>query len=161
MSGGGCIIDLGIHLVDLALWALDHPLVVDVSSRLFAQGELLHASSDRVEDYATARLDLADGAVVQIACSWKLQAGCDAVISASFYGTRGGAALRNVNGSFYDFIAERYSGTRREILSTPPDAWNGRAAVDWVTRLAAGAGFDPEIERVCRVAAILDAIYGA
>ena len=68
LSGGGCVIDLGIHLVDLALWALDHPLVVDVSSRLFAQGELLHASSDRVEDYATARLDLADGAVVQIAC---------------------------------------------------------------------------------------------
>jgi hypothetical protein len=26
-SGGGCVIDLGVHLVDLALWALDWPEV--------------------------------------------------------------------------------------------------------------------------------------
>ncbi|MBI4787178.1 MAG: Gfo/Idh/MocA family oxidoreductase [Chloroflexi bacterium] len=159
LSGGGCVIDLGIHLVDLALWALDNPLVVDVSGRLFGQGELLHGSSARVEDYAVARLDLADGAVAQIACSWKLPVGGDAVISASFYGTRGGATLRNVNGSFYDFIAERFTGAARETLCAPPDAWSGRAVVDWATRLAAGAGFHPEIERVCEVATILDAIY--
>lgn len=160
LSGGGCVMDLGIHLVDLALWALDYPLVVDVSARLFAQGESLDPHTHAVEDYCTARLDLADGAVVQIACSWNLPAGRDAVIAASFYGTRGGATWHNVEGSFYDFVAERLDGTRRETVSAPPDEWGGRAAVDWARRLAAGEGFDPEVERVCEVAAVLDALYG-
>ena len=37
LSGGGCVIDLGIHLVDAALWILDSP-VVEVSSRVMAGG---------------------------------------------------------------------------------------------------------------------------
>src|SRR5581483_11998218 len=38
LSGGGCVIDLGIHLIDLALWNLNFPKVTNVASRLFAQG---------------------------------------------------------------------------------------------------------------------------
>lgn len=159
LSGGGCMIDLGTHLVDLALWALDYPLVVDVSSRLYAQGQPVEKKDEVIEDYAVARLDLADGSIVQLACSWKLHAGRDALIHAEFHGTRGGAAWRNIGGSFYDFRAERYNGTGLSTLTTPPDAWSGRAATDWVRRLAAGEGFDPEIERVCDLAATLDAIY--
>jgi predicted dehydrogenase len=160
LSGGGCVIDLGIHLVDLALWALDFPRVRDVSSRLFAQGHLLPSAPDVVEDHAIAQLDLAGGAVVRLACSWNLSAGCDAVIEATFHGTRGGAAMKNVAGSFYDFAAERFDGTRAIRLVEPPDPWGGRAAVQWATELAEGAGFDPDIERVVDVARVLDAIYG-
>jgi predicted dehydrogenase len=160
LSGGGCVMDLGVHLVDLALWTLDFPGVTAVSGRLFAGGELLAARPDRVEDYAIATLDLETGTAVQLACSWRLQAGCDAVISAAFYGTCGGAALSNVDGSFYDFRAERYRGTAREGLATPPDAWGGRAAADWAARLAAGERFDPTTERLVDVAAVLDRIYG-
>jgi predicted dehydrogenase len=160
LSGGGCVMDLGVHLVDLALWTLDFPAVEHVSSRLFAGGAPLGPGPGRVEDYAVARLDLSGGATVQLACSWKLPAGQDAVISAAFYGTGGGLALRNVNGSFYDFVAERYHGTARETLATPPDDWGGRAAADWAVRLAAGARFDPECERLVAVAAALDGVYG-
>ena len=160
LSGGGCVIDLGSHLVDLALWSLEHESVVAVSSRLFAQGTPLRGHSNVVEDYATARLDLRGGGVVGLACSWKLAAGCDAVIEASFYGTRGGATLRNVGGSFYDFTAERLLGTARESLSTPPDDWGGRAALDWANRLALGGGFDPEADRLTELAAVVDKIYG-
>jgi predicted dehydrogenase len=159
LSGGGCVIDLGIHLVDLALWTLGFPRVEGVTSRLFSKGVSLR-SADRVEDYAVARLDLEGGAVVQLACSWRLQAGCDAVIEASFYGTRGGAALRNVNGSFYDFVVERYHGTSREVISEPPDEWGGRAAVEWAHRLRESRGFDPEIEHMIEVADALDRVYG-
>ena len=89
---------------------------------------------------------------MQLACSWRLHAGCDAMISAAFHGTHGGAALRNVNGSFYDFVAERYRGTGRETLASPPDEWGGRAAADWAVRLAAGERFDPEVEKLVDVA---------
>jgi len=160
LSGGGCVMDLGVHLVDLALWTLDYPAVSTVSGKLFAGGEPLGERPDRVEDYAVATAELETGGSVRLACSWRLQAGCDAMISAAFYGTEGGAALRNVNGSFYDFVAERYRGTARETLAAPPDDWGGRAAADWATRLAAGDRFDPEAERLVDAARVLDGIYG-
>jgi predicted dehydrogenase len=160
LAGGGCVMDLGVHLVDLALWALGFPAVTDVSAKLFAAGERLGPNPDRGEDYAVSSLQLETGAAVQLACSWRLQAGCDAIISAAFYGTQGGARLSNVEGSFYNFIAERYCGTARETLASPPDAWGGRAAADWATRLASGERFDPQAERLIDVARVLDRIYG-
>ncbi|MGE3545936.1 MAG: Gfo/Idh/MocA family protein, partial [Kofleriaceae bacterium] len=42
-SGGGCVIDLGIHLVDLALWLLGFPTVERIDARLFAGGEPIAA----------------------------------------------------------------------------------------------------------------------
>jgi predicted dehydrogenase len=113
-----------------------------------------------VEDYATAQLEFAGGASARLACSWNLPAGCDAVIEASFYGTKGGATLRNVEGSFYDFRAERLRGTSRETLSLPPDPWGGRAAVDWARRLAAGQGYDTQAEELVTLAQVLDRVYG-
>ncbi|MCB8821950.1 Gfo/Idh/MocA family protein [Microvirga rosea] len=159
LSGGGCVMDLGVHLVDLALWCLGFPRVSSVTSWLFAGGEPLRQRPGQVEDYAIATMELDTGEAVQLACSWRLHAGCDAIISATFYGPNGGVSLRNVNGSFYDFIAERYRGTSRETLATPPDDWGGRAAADWAARLAAGEGFDPEAERFVDVARIIDRIY--
>jgi predicted dehydrogenase len=159
LSGGGCVIDLGIHLIDLALWMLDPERVVGVSSRLFAKGEMVFNSASVVEDYAIAELDLQSGTAVRLACSWNLPAGCDAVIQASFFGTQGGAALSNVGGSFYDFTADWFHGTSRKRLSSPPDDWGGRAIVDWAERLAAGGRFDPSAERLIEVAVLIDTIY--
>jgi len=159
LSGGGCVMDLGVHLVDLALWTLGSR-VEKVTSSLFAAGEPLAGRRDRVEDYGVATLGLDDGAAVRLACSWRLQAGCDAQISAAFYGTKGGAALRNVGGSFYDFVAESYRGTAAATLASPPDDWGGRAATHWVRHLSMGRGFDPACERLIDVAQVLDRIYG-
>jgi predicted dehydrogenase len=159
LSGGGCVMDLGVHLIDLALWMLDPERVIGVSSRLFARGEMLFDAASVVEDYAIAQLDLQNGASVRLACSWNLPAGRDAVIQASFFGTRGGAALMNVGGSFYDFVAEQYRGTSSEHLASPPDDWGGRAIVDWARSVAAGHRFDPSAERLIEVAVLIDTIY--
>ena len=94
----------------VVLWALDFPSVIEVKSTLFSQGKPLINSTSQVEDYATAVITLESGAVVRLACSWNLQVGCEAIISATFFGTEGGVALRNLNGSFYDFVAECYRG---------------------------------------------------
>jgi predicted dehydrogenase len=160
LAGGGCAIDLGIHLVDLALWTLGFPEVERVSSRLYAQGQLLAPGAHAVEDHAVAQLDLATGTTVRIACSWNSATGRDAVIEAHFHGSRGGAAMQNVNGSFYDFTAARFEGTRRIPLADPPDAWGGRAITDWARRLAAGARYDRGVESIVQVATVLDRIYG-
>jgi predicted dehydrogenase len=157
-SGGGCLLDLGIHLIDLALWSLNWPAVDVDAANLFAGGRPLCDESS-VEDYATAQLQTERGAAVQIACSWKLPAGCDAVIEVSFYGTRGGARLHNVNGSFFDFVAERFHGTRRETLSSPDDCWFGQAAVAWTEQLTKDNHYDPQADHFVDSAKVIDEIY--
>lgn len=156
-SGGGCVIDLGVHLVDLALWTLGFPPVADVEATLLARGAPLTPGT--VEDYAVARFT-AGGATVRLACSWNLNAGRDAVIEAAFYGTSGGAALRNVAGSFYDFTAQHFTGTRSDTLAEPPDAWGARSAAVWAEQLAASPRFDPAADDFVRSAEVLDRIYG-
>lgn len=159
-SGGGCVMDLGIHLADLALWLNDGAGVAHVDAALYAGGAPV--AGDSVEDHAVATVRLDNGVTVRLACSWRLHAGRDAVIEAAFYGTEGGAALRNVGGSFYDFTAEHFRGTARETLAVPPDDWGGRAAVDWARRLAAGDRFDPAAaDGFVATARVLDAIYAA
>jgi predicted dehydrogenase len=158
LSGGGCVIDLGIHLIDLLLWSLAPRMVSSVSARLFAHGQPL-TTAEVVEDFAWAELQLDDGVAARLACSWNLSAGQDAVIEAAFFGTRGAARLSNVNGSFYDFTAERMHGTTRECLSAPPDDWGGRALVDWARRLSVGEGYDPAADQLIAVAEVIDAIY--
>jgi predicted dehydrogenase len=118
LSGGGCVIDLGTHLVDLALHLLPGAQVHDVSARLFAGGRPLAGRTDVVEDFATAQIDLDGGRVLTLGCSWDLHAGQEAVISATFHGTAGAVALTNVGGSFYDFRASRHTGTKSEVLSS-------------------------------------------
>lgn len=156
-SGGGCLMDLGVHLADLALWLLGYPEVTEVRANLRTGGEPWLRGS--CEDFASAELVLAGSTVVRLACSWRLHAGCDAVIEATFHGTRGGAALRNVAGSFYDLEALHWSGTSSRRIAAPPDAWGGRAAVAWARRLARDPQFDPEAARLVELAGVLDRIY--
>ncbi len=158
-SGGGCVIDLGIHLVDLGLWALGFPAVERVTSRLTADGQPISEPRERVEEYATACLDLEGGTSLRLSCSWNLPAGQEAVIDVTFYGTKGGLTFRNVDGSFYDFEALRLDGTDQDVLVTPPDDWGGRMAVAWAQQLTKSGQFDPAIEKVGTVATVIDAIY--
>lgn len=162
-SGGGCVMDLGVHLVDLALWTLGFPQVERIDANLFADGMPLRG--DAVEDFAVATLTLAGGIAVRLACSWKLHAGRDAVIEAAFYGRDGGAALRNVGGSFYDFTADRFRGTATERLNDGNteggETWGGRAAADWARRLAAGERYCPRAAELIAVSRAVDGIYAA
>jgi predicted dehydrogenase len=159
-AGGGCVLDLGIHLIDLLLWVLDYPALERITSRLYHRGKLLHPPLTEPEDYASVELQLATGATARLACSWNLPAGCDAVIEASFYGTRGALRLRNVNGSFYDFRAELCEGTKRHELATPGADWGGVAICDWVRQLSACRQFDSTAERDIEAHRVIDAIYG-
>jgi predicted dehydrogenase len=158
-SGGGCLLDLGVHLVDFLHWTFDEP-VRRASGHRFSSGEQLASTDDRVEDFAFGEIELTSGTVARVACSWKVSAGCDAQIGLYLYGTNGGLGFRNVNGSFYDFVAECYRGTETTALCTPPDAWGGRATVAWAQQLARSNAFDPEIEIAGRVAATIDELYG-
>ncbi|WP_207497093.1 Gfo/Idh/MocA family protein [Aridibaculum aurantiacum] len=158
-SGGGCVLDLGIHLVDLMLVGLQFPAVDKVDSRLYAKGTPVKGKNE-VEDFAAVTMDLANGTVAKLNCSWNLQAGQEAVIEATFYGTNGGVTMRNINGSFYDFEAARFWGTKTEVLASPPDAWGGRALVKWIEQLSSSNAFNEQAKEYLQSAEILDRIYG-
>jgi predicted dehydrogenase len=159
-SGGGCAMDLGIHLIDLLLLVLDYPQVTDVTSRLHAAGRLLDRPTMELEDHALAEVQFETGTTARLACSWRLSAGRDAIIEAAIYGTRGAVILRNVGGSFYDFVVEHCEGTSRRTLAEGPDDWGGRAINGWARQLATAPRFDPGAARLYDVGALLDAIYG-
>jgi predicted dehydrogenase len=158
LSGGGCLIDLGVHLVDLALWLFDFPEVVDARATLLRDGR--DVRPDEVEDYAIGELTLANGVHVRIACSWNLSAGRDAVIETTFYGTSGAAQMRNENGSFFDFSADVYRGRESRRIASPPDEWGGRAAAEWVRRLTNGERFGGTTSGLLETAKVLDRLYG-
>jgi predicted dehydrogenase len=158
LSGGGCVIDLGIHLVDLLLWTLDFPPVRRVDAWRWLGGR--PAAGGDAEDLCLATIELGGGAVARLACSWFSHEGRDCVLEVTFRGRDGALSMHDVGGSFYDFGAELRRGTGATQIAAPPDAWGGRAAVAWARRLAAGERFDARAgEQFEAVARVLDRIY--
>ncbi len=157
-AGGGCLLDLGIHLVDLVLWSLDFPVVRDARGwfHLSNRGE----AGDQVEDHAAGFIALEGGVNLQLACSWGSFSGGDAEIRLQFFGSVGGACFRNVSGSLYEFGAESFEpGPARQSLAEPPDDWGARAMLEWVRQLSQGGTYDPQIARLAQVAVTLDRLY--
>lgn len=161
LAGGGCLIDLGTHLIDLLLWITGaKDLRVDAAA-VRRGGARLDPSSDEVEDLALAQLTTSAGTVVRLGCSWFLPAGRDCVFECSLYGSEGAVSMRNLEGSFYAFTTERHTGTGRELLSGPSEDWGGGAITAWARQLAEDRGFDAAADELLPVAAAIERIYEA
>lgn len=68
-AGGGPLIDLGVHVLDLAWWLMGRPEVISIT------GVAHNAANDpkRIEDAAFGLLRLADGGSIQLETSWVMQ----------------------------------------------------------------------------------------
>lgn len=158
-AGGGCLIDLGVHLIDAAFWIFSSQPVSRVSARLYAQGRLLSLPTTEVEDFAACDLHLADGLGLSLRCSWRSSLGTHAQIGIRLFGERGGLAFENVEGSFFDFACHLFRGSGSERLAGPPDDWCGGAITAWADELATSPGFRP-LDDLLPVAWALDTLYG-
>ena len=152
LSGGGCLIDLGTHLVDLALWLTGAEEVAVETARTLS----LHGHA--VEDQASAELTLGE-VRARLACSWFQPAGGECAFECIAWGSEGAVSVRNVGGSFYDFRAELWKGTSSEVLVEPPDAWGGRAISAWAERLATDPSYDPAANQLELLALTIDGVY--
>jgi predicted dehydrogenase len=106
MSGGGPLIDLGVHILDLTLWLMGYPRPVSVSGSTFAKfgpegkkawGKRGETPFD-VEDLAAGFVRFENGAALQIETSWAshTKPGRDDYYL-NLYGTEGGSELYVAN----------------------------------------------------------------
>ena len=85
LSGGGPLIDLGVHFLDLALWLMDNPSPRSLSASVYTKfadastpadsvnasfGEAKEAGTFDVEDLAIGFARFSNGAALQIEFSW-------------------------------------------------------------------------------------------
>jgi predicted dehydrogenase len=154
LSGGGCLIDLGTHLVDLALW-LSGAGAYEVKT-----ARMLSLQGHEVEDRASAEVALGNDEVrARLACSWFQPAGGECAFECTAWGSEGAVSVRNVGGSFYDFRTELWRGTGSEVLVEPPDDWGGRMIGAWAERLATDRDYDPAADELELLARIVDDVY--
>ncbi|MHB9034456.1 MAG: Gfo/Idh/MocA family protein, partial [Anaerolineae bacterium] len=108
LSGGGPLIDLGVHRLDLAMWLMGYPRAKSVSA--YTSG-LLGARIARdagvkydCEDLTAALIRLENGSVINLEVSFA--GGTDKAedMVTGIYGTNGAAIQRN-RGEGYDFEA--------------------------------------------------------
>ena len=159
LSGGGCLIDLGSHLLDLMLFLFHAPSMEVRYANLLSKGKSIINPWETVEDFAEAHLNTSTGISIRLACSWKSSVGKDADISLRVLGTEGGVCFHNVNGSFYDFQTDLYHQNSAETIVVPPDDWGGRAIQYWARQLAKKNTFDISNYELIKTAALMEDIY--
>lgn len=111
LAGGGPLIDLGVHRIDLALWLMGHPEPVAVTGSTYdtIAAPLARASGKpfSVEDLACGMVKFANGATLIVEASWALQINEEERMVTELFGPRGGIVQRNRGGG-YDMEAEIY-----------------------------------------------------
>lgn len=116
MAGGGPLIDLGVHVLDLALYLLDEPEVMTVSAAKYAElgphgrggragtGKMTTGASYEVEDLATAFIRIADGATLLLEASWAVYGSAGDDFGVTLYGSDGGAEIKVKNYNWEDTL---------------------------------------------------------
>ena len=105
-AGGGPLIDLGVHVLDMALWMMGNPRPVTVAAATYAElgphgrGQwqggrfvIKPGVPYEVEDFATALVRFEDGATLQLDTSWAAYTGHTDEFGVSLLGSTGGAEI--------------------------------------------------------------------
>ena len=127
-SGGGPLIDLGVHMIDLAIWLMGNPRPVAVSGATYckfaendAQADSVHAQFGEkcdsgtfdVEDLAMGFIRFENGAVMQIEFSWASNIEKENAF-VELRGTKSGAVINTMESIFKIFGEE--NGVTTDIV---------------------------------------------
>lgn len=111
ISGGGPLIDLGVHRLDLALWLMNYPKPVWVMASTYDHLGVQLASKAGtdfdVEDFAAAMISFDNGATLHLTTSWASHIQERELMETRLLGTGGGLVQRNMNEG-YEFESEIY-----------------------------------------------------
>jgi len=104
LAGGGCLLDIGVHFLDIAMWISGFPKPVSVSGTKFAKfgprgkalggwgADIYRSGNQRfdVDDLATAFIRMENGAVLALEVSWASHTGGEGENYVRIFGTDGG-----------------------------------------------------------------------
>lgn len=106
LAGGGALLDIGVHLLDLCLFCMDNFEPVSVSGQTYTKfgnrglGEGGWGKSDRqddmvfdVDDFASAFIRMKDGATLSLDVTWACHTEEGNRMDVHLYGTEAGARL--------------------------------------------------------------------
>jgi len=172
MAGGGPLLDIGIHVLDYALYLLGQPRVETVSASTydllgtagFGGSENADKTGDGggfdVEDLASAFLRLDDGGTLLVEASWAAHRTTGDEFGITLFGTEGGADLRVVDmepvGTLKLF--SDVAGVAAETMLRPRAGRAHEAVVErFLEQVRAGAGGDGEA--AAQLARVVDACY--
>ena len=151
-AGGGALIDIGVHVLDLAWFLMGCPSVASVSGQIYNK----YPQLTRTEDSAFALIRCTDGRSIQLEASWVLAQAAD-TMGVHLYGTLGGAHLD-------DHTAERYTISAEErtrhsmILQGGVPAFTAQT-INFVRSIRGEEAPRTPAEQGTRLMAILEAIY--
>ncbi|HEU0165890.1 MAG TPA: Gfo/Idh/MocA family oxidoreductase, partial [Thermomicrobiales bacterium] len=176
-AGGGPLIDLGVHVLDLALYVLGNPRVTSVSASTYAEigtqgrGNWVGASNRfvpeghkgyEVEDLASAFIRFEDGGTLLLEASWASYGEMEDDFGIQVYGSQGGARIHSVKYSTSDTL-RIFSGIADTTQVSAPVvvAREGHAGITrgFVDGILNGTPVSPDgYEGLDRVR-LIDAIY--
>ncbi|MBI4473748.1 MAG: Gfo/Idh/MocA family oxidoreductase [Acidobacteria bacterium] len=112
LAGGGPLIDLGVHRIDLALWLMGYPKPGWVLASTYNPiGRRLAKEQGKkfdVEDFAVGLIKFDNGATLEVEASWAANIAENELMETRLFGTKGGGVHRNVRET-YEFEAEIYT----------------------------------------------------
>lgn len=115
LAGGGPLIDLGVHRIDLAMWLMGYPEVESVFGRTFNKLALPRAKECgvdyTVEDMAVGLINFKNGASLSVEASWLGNIKREEWMETRLWGTEGGAIHKNIKEG-YSFEAQVYRECR-------------------------------------------------
>jgi predicted dehydrogenase len=92
LSGGGVFLDLGIMILDLALWLLNFPAAKSVSALNFERDPKETHLSTNVEDFSSVLIRLKNGQAITIETGWNFEVDSD-LLYCNVYGKDGFARM--------------------------------------------------------------------
>lgn len=126
LSGGGPLIDLGVHRLDLALWLMNYPepewVMGSAYNKIAAPLAKKEEKAFDVEDFAAGFIKFKNGATLEIEASWAANIRENNLMETRLYGNQGGLLQHNI-GEGYDFEAEIYverEGCQFDMKLHPP-----------------------------------------
>lgn len=167
MSGGGPLIDLGVHRLDLALWLMGHPKPKWVLANTFAEIAPLMATAAgkkySVEDSAFAMIRFENGEMLELEASWAINQKQNEFMETRLYGTEGGLTQCNI-GEGYGFAAEitfERNGVQVDMTPHPPIPASRSAQAHFLDAIRDDTPHMATGEEGVLVMEVLDAIYAS
>jgi len=165
-SGGGCCIDIGVHILDLALWLMDNfePVcVTGVSLTKLAKrrdawsewGRIDKRNID-VEDFAAGMVRMANGATLMLECSFMLNQKSRVEQRIDLFGVEAGAKWPECE--YYDHTSHDYVDTKIEIRGKGEPAHHAEIRA-FAEAVMGGRPVPVPPEQSRAVVAILEGLY--